>query len=89
MLYDGLTFTSFASLGDEVKDLTILINGVSKSYAMTGWRVGFACANDVIAKVMGNFLSHSTGAPSSISQKAAVAALGGPQGEVESHAESL
>ena len=84
LLYDGLTFTSFASLGDEVKDLTILINGVSKSYAMTGWRVGFACANDVIAKVMGNFLSHSTGAPSSISQKAAVAALEGPQGEVES-----
>ena len=83
LLYDGLTFTSFASLGDEVKELTILINGVSKSYAMTGWRVGYACANDTIAKVMGNFLSHSTGAPSSVSQKAAAAALNGPQEEIE------
>ena len=83
LLYDGLTFTSFASLGDEVKELTILINGVSKSYAMTGWRVGYACANDTIAKVMGNFLSHSTGAPSSVSQKAAAAALSGPQDEIE------
>ncbi len=83
LLYDGVQFTSFPSLSDEVKYLTILINGVSKSYAMTGWRVGFACANNTIAKVMSNFLSHSTGAPSSISQKAAVAALDGPQGEVE------
>ena len=83
LLYDGVQFTSFPSLSDEVRDLTILINGVSKSYAMTGWRVGFACANSTIAKVMSNFLSHSTGAPSSISQKAAVAALDGPQGEVE------
>ena len=83
LLYDGVQFTSFPSLSDEVRDLTILINGVSKSYAMTGWRVGFACANRTIAKVMSNFLSHSTGAPSSISQKAAVAALDGPQGEVE------
>jgi len=83
LLYDGLKFTSFASLGEEVKDLTILINGVSKSYAMTGWRVGFACANERLTKVMSNYLSHSTGAPSSISQRAAVAALTGQQDEVE------
>ncbi len=83
LLYDGLKFTSFASLGDEVKDLTILVNGVSKSYAMTGWRVGFACANNTISKVMGNYLSHSTGSPSSVSQKAAVEALTGTQDEVE------
>lgn len=83
LLYDGLTFTSFASLGEDVKALTILINGVSKSYAMTGWRVGYAIANPEIAKVMGNFLSHSTGAPSSVSQRAAQAALCGPQGETE------
>lgn len=83
LLYDGLEFTSFASLGDEVKELTILINGVSKSYAMTGWRVGYACANETLAKVMGNFLSHSTGAPASMAQKAAVAALSGPQDEIE------
>ncbi len=84
LAYDNEEFVSFAALGEDVKARTLLVNGVSKSYAMTGWRVGFACANDVIAKVMGNFLSHSTGAPSSISQKAAVAALEGPQGEVES-----
>jgi aspartate aminotransferase len=89
LLYDGLEFTSFASLGDEVKELTILINGVSKSYAMTGWRVGYACANPTIAKVMGNFLSHSTGAPSSISQKAAVAALTESQEEIESMRQSF
>ena len=83
LLSDGLTFTSFASLGEDIRELTILINGVSKSYAMTGWRVGYAIANETIAKVMGNYLSHSTGAPSSVSQRAAVAALTGPQGETE------
>ena len=82
LLYDGKPFTSIPTLSEEVKELTILINGVSKSYAMTGWRVGYACANEAIAKVMGNFLSHSTGAPSSISQKAAVAALAGPQEDI-------
>ena len=79
LLYDGLKFTSFASLGDEVKERTILINGVSKSYAMTGWRIGYAAANKEIAKTMSNYLSHSTGAPSTISQWAAVEALSGPQ----------
>lgn len=83
LLYDGLEFTSFASLGDEIRELTILINGVSKSYAMTGWRVGYACASEPIAKVMGNFISHSTGAPASMAQKAAVAALVGPQEGIE------
>lgn len=83
LLYDGLEFTSFASLGDEIRELTILINGVSKSYAMTGWRVGYACASEPIAKVMGNFISHSTGAPASMAQKAAMAALVGPQEGIE------
>lgn len=83
LLYDGRTFTSIASLGAAVKDCTILINGVSKSYAMTGWRVGYAAAPANIAKVMSNFLSHSTGAPSTISQWAAVEALEGPQDTIE------
>ncbi len=83
LLFDGREFTSVASLGEAVKERTILINGVSKSYAMTGWRVGYACAGEGIAKVMGNYLSHSTGAPSSVSQKAAAAALSGPQDEIE------
>ena len=83
LVYDGRTFTSVASLGEDVKERTILINGVSKSYAMTGWRVGYAAAPEHIAKVMSNYLSHSTGAPCSIAQKAAAAALSGPQDTVE------
>ena len=83
LLYDGLNFVSFASLGDEIKDHTILINGVSKSYAMTGWRLGYAASNTTIAKVMSNYLSHSTSAPSTISQVAATEALIGPQDEIE------
>lgn len=79
LVYDGQEFTSFASLGGAVKDLTILVNGVSKSYAMTGWRIGYTASNDQIAKVMSNYLSHSTSAPSSVSQWAAVEALSGPQ----------
>lgn len=79
LIYDGREFTSFASLGDEVKELTILVNGVSKSYAMTGWRIGYTASSAKLAKVMSNFLSHSTSAPSSVSQWAAVEALTGPQ----------
>ena len=83
LIYDGMEFTSMASLGEEVKERTLLINGVSKSYAMTGWRVGYCAANKKLAKIMSNFLSHSTGAPSTISQWAAVEALNGPQEGIE------
>lgn len=83
LLYDGRKFISFASLNDAVKEHTILINGVSKSYAMTGWRIGYAAANKDIAKAMSNYLSHSTGAPSTISQWAAVEALDGRQDTIE------
>lgn len=83
LLYDDLKFVSFASLGDEVKERTILINGVSKSYAMTGWRVGYAAANKQIAKAMSNYLSHSTSAPSTISQYAAIEALTGTQEDID------
>ncbi|MBS6215433.1 MAG: pyridoxal phosphate-dependent aminotransferase [Clostridiales bacterium] len=83
LLYDGRKFTSFASLSREARELTILINGVSKSYAMTGWRIGYACANDRIAKVMANYVSHSTGSPVAISQKAAAVALSGSQEKIE------
>ena len=83
LLFDGVEWASFASLGGGAKERTILVNGVSKSYAMTGWRIGYALADEKIAKVMANFLSHSTGSPSSISQAAAVAALSGPQDCVE------
>lgn len=83
LIYDGIEFTSIASLGNEVKERTLLVNGVSKSYAMTGWRVGYCAANKTLAKIMSNFLSHSTGAPSTISQWASVEALTGPQEGIE------
>lgn len=83
LVYDGKKFVSMASLGEKVKERTIIINGVSKSYAMTGWRVGYAAAPKEIATVMANYLSHSTGAPSTISQYAAETALNGPQEGIE------
>jgi aspartate aminotransferase len=79
LVYDGRPFTSVASLGEAVKERTILVNGVSKSYAMTGWRIGYTASATKLATVMGNYLSHSTSAPSTISQLAAVEALNGPQ----------
>lgn len=83
LLYGGVEFASVASFGEDVKERAILINGVSKSYAMTGWRIGYTLSSKKIAKVMGNFISHSTGSPSSVSQAAAVAALTGSQECVE------
>lgn len=79
LLYDGLTYTSFAQLGEDVKERTILINGVSKAYAMTGWRIGYALANESLAKAMSNYVSHSTGAPATFAQKGAAEAFSGPQ----------
>ena len=83
LVYDGRKFTSFAALSDDAKERTVLINGVSKAYAMTGWRIGYACANEKIAKIMANYVSHSTGSPVAISQKASVAALTGSQEKIE------
>ena len=81
LIYDG-EFFSVASLGEEIKERTILINGVSKSYAMTGWRIGYSASNPMLAKVITNFVSHSTGAPATMSQIAAVEALAGDQSSV-------
>ena len=83
LVYDNRKFVSFAALSPDVWERTIIINGVSKSYAMTGWRIGYACANDQVAKVMANYVSHSTGSASSISQKASVTALTAPQDKIE------
>ncbi|MGI6604439.1 MAG: pyridoxal phosphate-dependent aminotransferase [Firmicutes bacterium] len=79
LLYDGIVMTSVASLGPEVKALTVLINGVSKTYAMTGWRIGYAAAPRELAQAMANIQSHATSNPNSIAQQAAIAALNGPQ----------
>ena len=82
LVYDGKKFTSMAELGDDIKERTIIINGVSKTYSMTGWRIGYTASNSYLAEIMGNYLSHSTSAPSTISQLAAVEALIGSQSEV-------
>ena len=66
-----------------MKERTVIINGVSKSYAMTGWRIGYSLAPAHITKIMANYVSHSTAAPSTLSQWAAVEALTGPQEQVE------
>lgn len=83
LLFDGRTFTSFPSLGEDVKRHTVLVGGVSKTYCMTGWRIGFAACEPEIAKVMSNYLSHATSGTCSISQAATVAAYTGPQDDVE------
>jgi aspartate aminotransferase len=79
LLYDDIEHISIASLDKEIKDKTIVINGLSKSHAMTGWRIGYAAGPKEIIKAMTNIQSQSTSNPTSISQYAAVAALRGPQ----------
>lgn len=79
LLYDGFTHISIASLGREIKDQTIVVNGVSKSHSMTGWRIGYAAGPKDVITAMANIQSQSTSNPVSISQKAAVEALQGPQ----------
>jgi len=79
LTYEGFSHISIASFGEEVKKRTIVVNGLSKSHAMTGWRIGFAAGPKEIIKAMTNIQSQSTSNPASISQKAAVEALRGPQ----------
>jgi aspartate aminotransferase len=75
LLYDGLTHTSIASLNEEIKKLTITINGLSKAYSMTGWRVGYACGPKEIIKAMNNLQDHSTSNITTFVQYASVEAL--------------
>lgn len=77
LIYDGEKHISIASLGEEIKKRTIVINGVSKAYAMTGWRIGYTACEPALAKAMGNFQSHATSNPNSVAQEASVAALNG------------
>lgn len=77
IVYDGFRQVSIASLSKNTYRLTVVVNGVSKSYAMTGWRIGYAAGPREIIEAMGNIQSQSTSNPASISQKAAVEALNG------------
>lgn len=83
LIYDRIKHTSIASLGEEIKEQTVIVNGLSKAYSMTGWRIGYTASNQEIAKIMANVQSHATSNPNSIAQKAAVAALDGPKQEIE------
>ncbi len=83
IIYDGQEHMSIASLNDKIKELTIVINGVSKSYSMTGWRIGYTAGPKDIIKAMSNLQSHSTSNPTSIAQKAALAALEGSKDPIE------
>lgn len=82
LVYEG-EHTNIATLGNEIRDLTIIVNGLAKTYAMTGWRIGFVAANKKLAKAMGNIQSHATSNPNSIAQAAAVEALNGDQSIIE------
>ena len=79
LIYDDASHVSVASLSKEAYDLTITVNGFSKAYAMTGWRLGYLGAPESIAKVIDSLQSHSTSGPNSFAQKGAVAALKGSQ----------
>ena len=82
ILYDGIKHTSFIQISDEMKKRTILVNGVSKTYSMTGWRIGYAAGNSDVISAMSNLSGQSTSNPTSISQKAAQEAFSGDQKEV-------
>ena len=83
IVYDGFEFISIASLSEEIRKRTIIVHGVAKTYAMTGWRIGYTAGSEEIISAMNNIQSQSTSNPTSIAQKASVEALIGPQNEVE------
>ena len=83
LIYDGFLYTSFPALGEDIKKKTIIVNGVSKAYSMTGWRIGFAAGPADVIAGMAKIQSHTTSNATSISQKASLEAFGGPQYEVQ------
>ena len=82
LIYDNENHISIASLSKDAYERTIVINGLSKSYAMTGWRIGYCAASEKIAKLMISIQSHVTSNVCSITQYAALEALNGPQDEI-------
>ena len=82
-VYGNNKQVSIASFGDDIKKLTLISNSVSKTYAMTGWRIGYTSGPKEIIKAMDNLQGHSTSNPTSIAQMAAIEALSGPQDSVK------
>ncbi len=83
LIYDNDAFVSIASLGKEIFDLTFTVNGVSKAYSMTGWRIGYCAGPQEVMDYIKKFQDHSTSNPASISQAAAVAALKASEESIE------
>jgi aspartate aminotransferase len=83
LIYEGSPHISIASLSEDAYLRTIVINGVSKAYAMTGWRIGYAAGSAEIVGLMSNIQSHTTSNPNSIAQYASVEALNGEQGDMD------
>ena len=83
LIYEGKKHFCIASVSDEVRDRTVVINGVSKAYSMTGWRIGYAAGNAKLIKGMGSLQGHTTSNACSIAQYAALEAISGPQDSVE------
>lgn len=79
LIYDGIKFSTFTQVAPDLKDRTLTVNGVSKSYAMTGWRIGFGAGPQPLIEAMTILQSQSTSNPTSIAQEAAIAALNGSQ----------
>ncbi|MCU9810692.1 MULTISPECIES: pyridoxal phosphate-dependent aminotransferase [Paraclostridium] len=88
LLYEG-THKSIASFNEDIKDLTIVVNGVAKAYAMTGWRIGYTACKKEIAKSMSNFQSHATSNPNTIAQYATIAALNAPEDTLKEMVEAF
>src|SRR3546814_3877147 len=86
ILFDGRTFATLAEVEPRLKARTLTVNGLSKAYSMTGWRVGYAGGPQPLIRAMAKIQSQSTSAPCSISQAAALAALDGPQDIVRERA---
>ncbi|MBT9134225.1 MAG: Aspartate aminotransferase [Firmicutes bacterium] len=82
LIYDGAKHVSMASFGPDIKELTVVVNGMSKAYAMTGWRIGYTASNSALAAAMGSLQSHATSNPNSIAQAASVEALCGSQAAI-------
>ncbi|MFN4283846.1 MAG: pyridoxal phosphate-dependent aminotransferase [Alphaproteobacteria bacterium] len=89
LVYDGFEFATIAQVEPKLYDRTLTMNGVSKAYSMTGWRIGYAGGPADLIKAMGTIQSQSTSNPSSISQAASVVALNGPQGFLKDWRESF
>ncbi|MGL9954562.1 pyridoxal phosphate-dependent aminotransferase [Enterococcus faecalis] len=83
LVYNGPRFTPIATISEAIRQQTIIINGVSKTYAMTGWRIGFAVGDEKIIQAMTQLASQSTSNPVAVSQYAAIEALTGEQSTVE------